>query len=657
MNWRRAGVFALFLVTCALPSVAAAEDFKERAFLGLIGPTLRVEMTLTRHGEALSGTYCYLRAGKAGPDLRVAGTIDASGTLHLTETDSKGARTEAFDGTLDAVGLEMSGVWSSPRGERKLAFSLCGVHALAEWIEVIPADPDRAAARLRTLGTPTANAYLAYLYFTGKAKVPNPKAAIARLIDQALADVEVFDDHAFTSPARDHAPFLYATLGDLLDDVRRISEVDRTGAALDDLWPFVSFPCWLVREHPHEAVHALGLGWGNRRDTPVGLCRAYGSILDLDGVGRFVTLVDEIEEKRFDACDGSIRFSIDRGKLLMDMVMSLAPRALLDDEQALARHLGVQMRNLEVWSNETAWKKNRYTALASEIPGVTARFAAHYERTFHMTPPEAERAARAAIATIFIRLFSDTNDEEDWRRLDAATEKMLGDQVYRAFTDRTLDVARTTSLLSSSPFAGAPTPPDRASGDEKRPLDRALQLAVVNGLPLDIIRLLLDRSARPDVGQDSALMLAVERPDVVRLLLDAGANPNHRNAFGKSALHAAAELDQPESVRILLDRGARANDAMKDFQSLCEEWSEKQLSINYCEIAGETSPEGKFTPLMYAARQASLPIIELLVQHGADVGAQAEHSRRAQDFIDGNDRLSKVDREKAKRFLAPGVRK
>lgn len=58
---------------------------------------------------------------------------------------------------------------------------------------------------------------------------------------------------------------------------------------------------------------------------------------------------------------------------------------------------------------------------------------------------------------------------------------------------------------------------------------------------------------------ESILSAAITYPDALRYLIRSGYDVNHRNAFGKTALMYAAQLNQLESVRILLQAGANPN--------------------------------------------------------------------------------------------------
>src|SRR6266478_7682603 len=87
-------------------------------FSGTIANNLPVEMTITRDGDRLTGTYFYPKVGK---NINLAGTIDKNGNVELKESDDSGKDTGIFKGKWKSAidspdpGLnEIEGKWSKP---------------------------------------------------------------------------------------------------------------------------------------------------------------------------------------------------------------------------------------------------------------------------------------------------------------------------------------------------------------------------------------------------------------------------------------------------------------------------------------------------------------------------------------------------------------
>ncbi|MBV9242920.1 MAG: DUF3298 and DUF4163 domain-containing protein [Acidobacteria bacterium] len=73
------------------------------------------EMTLTRSGDTISGSYYYLRSGSANK-LTLKGKVGADGTLTMQEYDSTGKQTGEFKGKwhddADDAGVSLEGDWT-----------------------------------------------------------------------------------------------------------------------------------------------------------------------------------------------------------------------------------------------------------------------------------------------------------------------------------------------------------------------------------------------------------------------------------------------------------------------------------------------------------------------------------------------------------------
>jgi hypothetical protein len=101
----------------------AATTGEKFSFRGLIAD-LKIEMTLVRDGERLSGTYLYPRVGK---NINLSGSIDSAGKMDVRESDETGKQTGVFKGQwkTNATGLaEIDGKWSRPDGSKETEFQI-----------------------------------------------------------------------------------------------------------------------------------------------------------------------------------------------------------------------------------------------------------------------------------------------------------------------------------------------------------------------------------------------------------------------------------------------------------------------------------------------------------------------------------------------------
>ena len=118
--------FVSLLLTVACGLNARGANAQESAhFKGSIGKA-RFEMTLSREGNNLSGTYFYVKSGSANT-LSLRGKIDAKGNFTLQEFNSSGTQTGEFKGTWEddpnQSGSSLVGQWKKPGAKEGQDFS------------------------------------------------------------------------------------------------------------------------------------------------------------------------------------------------------------------------------------------------------------------------------------------------------------------------------------------------------------------------------------------------------------------------------------------------------------------------------------------------------------------------------------------------------
>ncbi len=113
-------------VTQDTPVSGAATNGEKFYFRGTIAGNLRIEMTLLRDGERLTGTYFYPKVGK---NIALGGTIDKDGNVSINESEDSGKQTGVFKGkwkpatdSPDPTLNEIDGKWSRPDGSKETAF-------------------------------------------------------------------------------------------------------------------------------------------------------------------------------------------------------------------------------------------------------------------------------------------------------------------------------------------------------------------------------------------------------------------------------------------------------------------------------------------------------------------------------------------------------
>ena len=122
---RVALIFLLFMFAFAM-SVGRtnAQESASAQFRGSVAQA-RVEMTLRREGNNLSGSYFYAKSGSANK-LSLRGQIDAGGNFTMQELDSSGKQTGEFKGIWkndpNQSGALLEGEWKKPGASEGQSF-------------------------------------------------------------------------------------------------------------------------------------------------------------------------------------------------------------------------------------------------------------------------------------------------------------------------------------------------------------------------------------------------------------------------------------------------------------------------------------------------------------------------------------------------------
>lgn len=109
------------------PISGAATSGEKFSFRGTIA-NLKIEVTLLRDGERVTGSYFYPKVGK---NIELKGAIDKDGNLDLRESDESGKETGVFKGkwgpaagTPELGMADISGKWTKPDGSKETTFRL-----------------------------------------------------------------------------------------------------------------------------------------------------------------------------------------------------------------------------------------------------------------------------------------------------------------------------------------------------------------------------------------------------------------------------------------------------------------------------------------------------------------------------------------------------
>ncbi|MBI5802575.1 MAG: ankyrin repeat domain-containing protein [Verrucomicrobia bacterium] len=142
-------------------------------------------------------------------------------------------------------------------------------------------------------------------------------------------------------------------------------------------------------------------------------------------------------------------------------------------------------------------------------------------------------------------------------------------------------------------------------------------------------------NARDAYGQ-TPLNLAVsgQKPDpgLVQFLIARGADPNATNHYGGTPYSVAVDRGNSSMAALLLQHGAKETPVSRSaplrLAALRDQLAEAEALVRQSPEMVNSHDDLRRTPLHFACAQAGLPLVELLLKHGADVHATdfADHT-------------------------------
>lgn len=186
-------------------------------------------------------------------------------------------------------------------------------------------------------------------------------------------------------------------------------------------------------------------------------------------------------------------------------------------------------------------------------------------------------------------------------------------------------------------YAIAPTPGDLERGRNFATLHSVL----LNNAPAHVVNDFItyeteNLGERRGLSMDGspAPMAAVQNPENLELLLRSDFDANQSNAWGKTALMAAAQLNQADSVRLLLSNGADVHSQTRMLPG---------TGVGGVERREAAQP--RQTALLIAARQADAPVIEALRAGGALRQEWTGYAQQVCTALGSNPQLTSAARE------------
>ncbi|QCD45240.1 ankyrin repeat domain-containing protein [Campylobacter mucosalis] len=177
-------------------------------------------------------------------------------------------------------------------------------------------------------------------------------------------------------------------------------------------------------------------------------------------------------------------------------------------------------------------------------------------------------------------------------------------QEQKALSDKNISYDGILAILYSKNFT-------------LKQIDEILKTALVLNKSVDIISQILKLGAQINVGDESALFFALGSYENMKFLIQNGADVNYKNAFGKSILFYAVELNNIDMIRLLIQNGANVNEKIIDENTksaILNVGESLPFYINLCALEHTNK-----SVLMDAAAYSTPEILDILIQNGANL--------------------------------------
>ncbi len=156
-------------------------------------------------------------------------------------------------------------------------------------------------------------------------------------------------------------------------------------------------------------------------------------------------------------------------------------------------------------------------------------------------------------------------------------------------------------------------------------------MAAIVSRKIEIIQFLFDHGANLNAHEFANALTKASfygPVDIVKLLLVSKADVNTKDRLGHTALKTAAQQKHVEIVNLLLDHGAQIGP--KEFVAGCRKLEIVQIFIDHhADINSKDDSFFDWTGLMQACDNGYEDIVQLLLKHNANVNAKDKYDRTA----------------------------
>ena len=339
-----------------------------------------------------------------------------------------------------------------------------------------------------------------------------------------------------------------------------------------------------------ERIFVNGIDLGSGHGSPISVdYNCEDSLTSKSFLSNLYKLTEEIRSERGpQTCTGSIIYAhwryyhfslLEAGYYPSNLIANVNSNALLSNSPTF--------NYFKRWSVESSYNYDLFNKYNLELAKVRPLLKDFYIKNHKIDNQLADAVTDSALM-IFLRRAAGSYPSGDNLDYIFPLLKTIYDDSY---TEDDLQ-----NLISSTP------------SEEERIV--ALKAALLHNYPTHIIHMLATSIKDFDKGDESVLFFSTNSIENTELLLGLNLNVNHQNAFGKTALYYAIQLNQPDVVELLLKSGANVNHKYK---------SKKDIDkLGWMASCTYQIRHTKRTPLMHAAQHADVKMLEILIKNNAD---------------------------------------
>ena len=270
-------------------------------------------------------------------------------------------------------------------------------------------------------------------------------------------------------------------------------------------------------------------------------------------------------------------------------------------ENSIIKDEKVDLSSFEAWAHESVKNFVRFNKFKEQIETQKANLTGFFEKNFDKN--YAENLAKMALDEYIKFAFEPHKTKLKFNELSQLIQqKNINANIIRDFI-----FSRELSEFE---------------------LTKALNIALLHDKDEEILRVLIERGANLNSGDENSIFFALNSPRHLKFLLANKADINYKNNFGLTPIFYVVELKDEELLKFFIYNGAKLNvKLISNTEKMAFISNNYEPYQNLCAFN-----EPSKTLLMHAAEFGGKKITEMLVKNGANEFAKDDFGLNALDY-------------------------